>query len=70
MDTISLSPYFPDSSVVNSLRPFFSLSEMWSIDFHNLLSQVEDKGEYFELRIMNRLFQIDKITGGVTEVEK
>ena len=70
MDTISLSPYFTDSSVVNSLRPFFSLSEMWSIDFHNLLSQVEDKGEYFELRIMNRLFQIDKITGGVTEVEK
>ena len=69
MDTISLSPYFPDSSVVNSLRPFFSLSEMWTIDFHNLLSQVEDKGEYFELRIMNRLFQIDKITGGVTEVE-
>ena len=45
MDTISLSPYYPDSSVVNSLRPFFSLSEMWTIDFHNLLSQVEDKGE-------------------------
>ena len=70
MDTISLSPYYPDSSVVNSLRPFFSLSEMWNIDFHNLLSQAEDKGEYFELRIMNRLFRIDKITGGVTEVEK
>ena len=70
MDTISLSPYYPDSSVVNSLRCFFSLSEMWTIDFHNLLSQAEGKGEYFELRIMNRLFQIDKITGGVTEVEK
>ena len=70
MDTISLSPYYPDGSVVNSLRPFFSLSEMWTIDFHNLLSQVEDKGEYFELRIMNRLFRIDKITGGVTEVEQ
>ena len=69
MDTISLSPYFTDSSVVNSLRSFFSLTEMWKIDFYNLLSQAEDKGEYFELRIMNRLFQIDKITGGVTEVE-
>ena len=69
MDTISLSPYYPDSSVVNSLRPFFSLSEMWTIDFYNLLSQAEDKGEFFELRIMNRLFRIDKVTGGVTEVE-
>ena len=69
MDTISLSPYYPDSSVVNSLRCFFSLSEMWTIDFHNLLSQAEGKGEYFELRIMNRLFRIDKITGGVTVVE-
>ena len=70
MDTISLSPYFTDSSVVNSLRSFFSLTEMWKIDFYNLLSQAEDKGDYFELRIMGRLFRIDKITGGVTEVEK
>lgn len=70
MDTISLSPYYPDSSVVNSLRCFFSLNEMWTIDFHNLLSQAEDKGEFFELRIMNRLFRIDKVTGGVTEVEQ
>ena len=46
MDTISLSPYYPDSSVVNSLRSFFSLTEMWKIDFYNLLSQAEDKGEY------------------------
>ena len=70
MDTISLSPYYPDSRVVNELRSFFSLTEMWKIDFYNLLSQAEDKGEYFELRIMNRLFQIDKITGGVVEVKK
>lgn len=70
MDTISLSPYYPDSRVVNELRGFFSLSEMWKIDFYNLLSQAEDKGDFFELRIMGRLFRIDKITGGVTEVEK
>ena len=70
MDTISLSPYYPDSRVVNELRGFFSLSEMWKIDFYNLLSQAEDKNDYFELRIMGRLFRTDKITGGVTEVEK
>ena len=70
MDTISLSPYYPDSRVVNELRGFFSLGDMWKIDFYNLLSQAEDKGDYFELRIMGRLFRIDKITGGVTEVSK
>ena len=68
MDTITLSPYFTDNEVVSQLRPFFSTEEMWTIDFFNLLSQAEDKGEYFELRIMNRLFQIDKMTGSVTEV--
>ena len=56
--------------MVNELRGFFSLSEMWKIDFYYLLSQAEDKNDYFELRIMGRLFRTDKITGGVTEVEK
>ena len=69
MDRMTLSPYFTDSQVVNQLRSFYSLSEMWKIDFYNSLSQAEDKGEFFELRIMNRLFKIDKITGGVSEVD-
>ena len=69
MDTVSLSPYFSDSEVVNQLRSFFSLTEMWKINFYNLLSQCVDKGEYFELQIMKRTFHIDKYTGGVTEVD-
>ena len=43
---------------------------MWKIDFLNLLSQVEDNGDFFELRFMQRIFTIDKITGGVSEVTK
>ena len=69
MDTISLSPYLTDKEVVSQLRTFFSTEEMWTIDFANLLSQAEDIGDYFELRIMNRTFNIHKITGNVTEVE-
>lgn len=70
MDRMTLSPYFTDNQVVNQLRSFYSLTEMWKIDFGNLLSQAEDKGDYFELKIMQRTFNIDKRTGGVTEVEK
>lgn len=68
MDRMTLSPYFTDNQVVNQLRSFYSLTEMWKIDFHNILSQCEDKGDYLELKIMERTFQIDKVTGSVTEV--
>ena len=67
MDTITLSPYFTDNEVVSQLRPFFSTEEMWRIDFHNLLSQAEDKGDYFELKIFKRVFIIHKLTGMVEE---
>lgn len=70
MDTITLSPYFTDNQVVNQLRSYFSLTEMWNIDFYNLLSQAEDKGSYYELKIKDKVFRIDKITGGVVEVKK
>jgi len=68
MDTNTLSPYFTDSQVVSQLRGFFGLDEMWRIDFMNLLSQCVDKGDFFELRIMERCFRIDKVTGGVEEL--
>ena len=66
----SISPYFSDEDVCTQLRMQYSSDEMWNIDFNVLLKQVVEKGEVFELKIKDRLFRIDKITGGVTEVEK
>lgn len=68
MDNMTLSPYFVDSEPISQLRGFFSLDEMWTIDFENIISQAVRKGDYFELRLMGRLFRIDYYTGGVTEV--
>ena len=65
----SISPYFSDEDVCTQLRMQYSSDEMWNIDFKTLLKQVVEKGEVFELKIKDRLFQIDKITGGVSEVD-
>ena len=65
---MSLSPYFSDKSIVNQLRSFFDLDEQWTIDFQSLLSQVEDFGEFYELKIKDRTFRIDKLLGIVSEV--
>ena len=70
MVTNTVSEYFTDEELCSQLRMQYDLDEMWRIDFMSLLSQVVDIGECFELKIKDRLFQIDKITGGVTEVEK
>ena len=66
----SISPYFSDEDVCTQLRMQYSSDEMWNIDFKTLLKQVVEKGDVFELKIKERLFQIDKITGGVVEVKK
>lgn len=66
---MSLSPYFSDKSIVNQLRSFFDLDEQWTIDFQSLLSQVEDFNEFYELKIKDRIFRIDKLLGIVSEVE-
>ena len=66
----SISPYFSDDDVCTQLRMQYSSDEMWNIDFKTLLKQVVEKGDVFELKIKERLFQIDKITGGVVEVKK
>lgn len=68
MDRITLSPFFFDGEVVSQLRSYFSSDEMWQIDFNHLLSHAEDNGDFFKLKIGDRLFHIDKITGGVNEV--
>ena len=66
---MTLSEYYEDSSIVNSLRSFFDLDEQWTIDFQSLLSQVEDyDDENYSLKIKDKIFLIHKIHGGVTEV--
>lgn len=64
----SISPYFSDESVEQGLRAFFDYREMWNINFKALLSQIVDVGTCFQLKIYTRTFNIDKITGTVTEV--
>ena len=66
----SISEYFTDEDLEQQLRLQFDYGEMWDMDFRTVFSQIEDVGDVFQLRLRNRLFNIDKVTGGVTEVEK
>ena len=67
--SFTVSPYFSDEELCSQLRMQYSLDEMWSIDFMSLLSQIVDIGECLRLQVKGRTFNIDKITGGVTEVK-
>lgn len=67
---MALSAFFSDDEVISQLSAFFSLDEMFKIDFKACLSQVEDYDEnLFYLKINGRNFIIEKITGIVEEVE-
>ena len=67
---MALSIFFSDDEVISQLRAFFDLEVMWTIDFKACLSQVEDYDEnLFFLKIKDRNFFIDKITGSVSEVD-
>jgi len=64
----TISDYFTDEDLEQSLRMQFDLEEMWTMDFKTVFSQIEDIGDVFQLRLRGRVFNIDKITGGVSEV--
>lgn len=66
---MALSQYYEDEDVIAQLRDFFEDDNVWSIDFKAMFNQIEDDGECFKLRIKNRVFKIDYITGAVTEVD-
>lgn len=67
---MALSDYFTDDEVISQLKMYFELEEMWNIDFNSCLSQVTDYDEnYFFLKIKDKNFIIEKITGIVEEVE-
>lgn len=65
----TLSEYFTDEDLENQLRLQFDEEEMWDMDFRTVFNQVEDIGDVFQLRLRGRVFNIDKVTGGVLEVE-
>lgn len=64
----SISEYFTDEDLEQQLRLQFDYDDMWDIDFKTVFTQIEDIGDVFQLRLRNRLFNIDKITGTVSEV--
>ena len=67
---MALSSFFSDDEVISQLRMYFDLEVMWSIDFKACLSQVENYDEnLFFLKIKDKNFFIDKITGYVSEVD-
>lgn len=65
---MALSPYFTDEELVSQLRLQFEYEDMWDIDFTTIFQAIEDLGDYYSLEFRNRHFQINKITGEVTEV--
>jgi hypothetical protein len=66
----TVSDYFTDEDLESQLMLQFEYEEMHTMDFRTVFSQIEDMGEFLQLRLRNRVFKIDKITGGVSEVEE
>lgn len=65
----TISEYFTDEDLEQSLRLQFEYDEMWTMDFRSVFNQITDEGDYLQLKLRGRIFKIDKITGGVTEVK-
>ena len=65
----TISEYFTDEDLEQSLRLQFEYDEMWSMDFRSVFNQISDEGDYLQLKLRGRIFRIDKITGGVSEVK-
>ena len=65
----TISPYFTDEDLEQSLRLQFEYDEMWTMDFRSVFNQITDEGDYLQLKLRGRIFKIDKITGGVSEVK-
>lgn len=64
-----ISDYFTDEELETQIRQQFDPEEMWDMDFKTIFGQIEDNGnDYYELRLRNRTFHIDKITAAITEI--
>ena len=65
----NISIYFTDEELESQLRMQFPYDEMYDMDFKTIFSHIEDVGDYLKLRLRGRVFNIDKITGVVSEVK-
>ena len=66
----TISEYFTDEDLEQNLRTMFEYEEMFDMDFRTVFSQITDyNDENFELKLRQRTFHIDKITGAIEEVE-
>ena len=70
MVTNTVSDYFTDEDLEQNLRTMFDYDEMFDIDFRTVFNQITEYDEdNFELKLRQRTFRIDKITGAISEVE-
>lgn len=66
--TNTVSEYFTDEDLEQSLRLQFEYDKMFDMDFKTVFNQItEVDDEYLQLKLRGRTFLIDKITGGVVE---
>lgn len=65
---MAISPYVTNEEVESQLRLQFAPEEQWDTDFSVFLNNIEDLGESCLLKFRGRTFNIDKITGIVTEI--
>lgn len=67
---MSVSDYFTDEELESQLRLQYDDTEQWTIDYRLFFNQIEDNGDSLYLKINDREFSIDKITGEVTDLNE
>ena len=69
MMTNTISDYFSDEDLEQALRMEFDYEDMWDMDFRSVFNQITDEEDVLQLKLRSRIFNIDKITGGIEEVK-
>lgn len=66
---MAVSEWFSDENLISELRMFFTEDERANIDFQSYLGQLTDVDEStWQVKIKDRLFNIDKVLCSVEEV--
>jgi hypothetical protein len=68
--TNTISPYFTDEDLITQLNLQLPYEEQHTVDFTQLFHEIEDNGDTLQLRFRGTLYNIDKITGTVTEAKQ
>lgn len=67
--TNTLSPYFTDEDLVAQLSAMFEENVRHTFDYKRVFHEIDDVGDCLQLKFRGRVFNIDKVTGDLTEVE-